>query len=248
MYWICLDSARFLLWSRKSRMIYLERVTKRFQDTGTEVLQNAELHIRPREMCFLTGSSGAGKTTLLRLITRELQPEEGTIRVNGEDISRLSGRNLPTYRRKIGMVFQDYKLIPDRNIYENVAIAKLITGASEKDILRQVSMALQMVGMEDKYQRYPEELSGGEQQRAGIARAIVNSPYVILADEPTGNLDPQNAREIMLLLERINRTLGTTILIATHDMDAIRGLEHRNIKIERGKIVEGDKVWKEPGL
>ena len=231
-------------------MIYFEQVTKRYQDTGTEVLRAAGLHIKTGELCFLTGESGAGKTTVLRLLLREIQPDEGMIRVNGEDIARIRSRKLPDYRRKIGMIFQDYKLISDRTVYENVALARLLSGASEREIRRQVASALQMVGMEDKYRRYPNQLSGGEQQRVGIARAIVNQPYVILADEPTGNLDPQNAREIMLLLERINQALGTTVLIATHDMEAIRNLKHRNLKIVRGRIVEveGDMVWNEPGL
>ncbi len=229
-------------------MIYFEQVTKGYQDTGVSVLKRADLHIFPRELCFLTGASGAGKTTLLRLLLRELKPDEGRIRVNGEDIVKIRDRNLPLYRRKIGMVFQDYKLISDRTVYENVALAKLLSGASEKEIRRQVSEALRMVGMEDKYRRYPAQLSGGEQQRVGVARAIVNHPYIILADEPTGNLDPKNAREIMLLLERINRTLGITILIATHDMDAIHDMDHRNLRIEKGRITEGDQLWKEYGL
>lgn len=146
------------------------------------------------------------------------------------------------------MVFQDYKLISDRTVYENIALAKLLSGASEKEIRKQVSAVLRMVGMEDKYKRYPSQLSGGEQQRVGVARAIVNNPYMILADEPTGNLDPKNARDIMLLLERINQTLGITILIATHDMEAIRHMDHRNLRIEKGRIIEGDQLWKEYGL
>ncbi len=229
-------------------MIYFEQVTKGYQDTGASVLRRTDLHILPRELCFLTGASGAGKTTILRLLLRELKPEEGRIRVNGEDIAKIRDRNLPLYRRKIGMVFQDYKLISDRTVYENIALAKLLSGASEKEIRKQVSTALRMVGMEDKYGRYPDQLSGGEQQRVGVARAIVNQPYIILADEPTGNLDPKNAREIMLLLERINRTLGITMLIATHDMDAIQHMDHRNLRIEKGRVIEGDQLWKEYGL
>ncbi len=229
-------------------MIYFEQVTKGYQDTGACVLRRADLHILPRELCFLTGTSGAGKTTILRLLLRELKPEEGRILVNGEDISKIRDRNLPLYRRRIGMVFQDYKLISDRTVYENIALAKLLSGASEKEIRKQVSAVLRMVGMEDKYKRYPSQLSGGEQQRVGVARAIVNNPYMILADEPTGNLDPKNARDIMLLLERINQTLGITILIATHDMEAIRHMDHRNLRIEKGRIIEGDQLWKEYGL
>ena len=228
-------------------MIYFENVTKAYNEDEAPVLQRASIHIRPREMCFLTGVSGAGKTTILRLLLKDIQPDEGLIRVNGIDISRINNRKIPAYRRKLGMIFQDYKLIQDRTIYENVALAKIIAGAPDREVRTQVAMALRMVGLEDKYKRYPNQLSGGEQQRVGIARAIVNNPYVILADEPTGNLDPTNAREIMLLLERINKTLGVTVLIATHDVDAIRELNHRNLKIEKGRIVEGDMLWKESG-
>ena len=228
-------------------MIYFEGITKGYQDSEQKVLKDVDFHIYPRELCFLTGSSGAGKTTVLKLLLKDTCPEKGCIRVNGEDITRLKRREIPAYRRKLGVVFQDYRLIPDRTVYENVALAKILSGAPEREIRRQVATSLRMVGMEDKYQRYPDQLSGGEQQRVGIARAIVNNPYLILADEPTGNLDAGNAREIMLLLEHINQMLGITVLIATHDMDAIRDLGHRKLRIEKGRIVEGDMVWKEFG-
>lgn len=228
-------------------MIYFEHVTQKYPDSDNIVLNDADLHIFPRELCFLTGKSGAGKTTVLKLLLRDLKPTEGAICVNGEKITDLKDREIPAYRRKLGMVFQDYRLIADRTAYENVAIAKIVSGASEREVRRQVATALRMVGLEDKYARYPGQLSGGEQQRVGIARAIVNSPYVILADEPTGNLDQEKAREIMLLLERINQTLGITVLIATHDIDAIKDLKHRNLKIKNGRIVEGDNLWKEFG-
>ena len=229
-------------------MIYFEQVIKKYQDTGTDVLKGASFHIKPRELCFLTGPSGSGKTTILRLLLREILPQEGMIRVNGEDISKLREKKLPAYRRKVGMVFQDYKLIKDRTAYENVALAKILSGAPEREIRGQVAQALRMVGMEEKFMRYPSQLSQGEQQRVGVARAIVNKPYVILADEPTGNLDPQNAREIMNLLERINQSLGITILIATNDMDTIRDMKHRNLKIVKGRIAEGETPWREAGL
>ncbi len=229
-------------------MIYFEQVIKRYQDTGTDVLKGASFHMKPKEMCFLTGPSGSGKTTILRLLLREILPQEGMIRVNGEDISKLRKKKLPAYRRKVGMVFQDYKLIQDRTVYENVALAKILSGAPEREIRTQVAQALRMVGMEEKFMRYPSQISQGEQQRVGVARAIVNKPYVILADEPTGNLDPQNAREIMNLLERINQSLGITTLIATNDMDTIRNMKHRKLKIEKGRIAEGETSWREAGL
>lgn len=228
-------------------MICFEHVTKAYSGGNTKILQSADMHIYPRELCFLTGKSGAGKTTVLKLLLKDIFPEEGRICVNGEDITDMKPKDISVYRRKIGMIFQDFNLISDQTAYENVAIAKILSGASEREIRRQVASALRMVGLEDKYDRYPEQLSAGEQQRVGIARAIVNSPYVILADEPTGNLDPENARKIMLLLERINRTLGITVLIATHDIEAIRDLKHRELRIEKGKIVEGDTIWKEFG-
>ena len=217
-------------------MIYFEQVVKSYQDTGTEVLKQASFHIKPGEMCFLTGASGSGKTTVLRLLLRESVPDDGSIRVNGENIVKLKNRKIPAYRRKVGMIFQDYKLIKDRTVYENVALAKILSGAPEREIRAQVARTLRMVGMEEKFQRYPEELSCGEQQRVGIARAIINKPYVILADEPTGNLDPQNTREILLLLERINQQLGITILVATNDLDSIRDLSYRNLQIKKGRI------------
>ncbi len=229
-------------------MIYFEKVTKAYKEDEEPVLKNASFHIRPREMCFLTGISGAGKTTVLRLLLKELQADQGLIRVNGTDISKISAKKIPAYRRRLGIVFQDYKLIQDRTVYENIALAKIVAGAPDREVRHQVAMALRMVGLEDKHRRYPQQLSGGEQQRVGIARAIVNNPYVIIADEPTGNLDPTNAREIMLLLERINKTLGVTVLIATHDAEAIKDLHHRNLIIEEGKIVEGDILWRESGL
>ncbi len=219
-------------------MIYINQVTKTYESTDTTVLSKAQLHIKQGQMCFLLGNSGAGKTTLLELIHRDLLPDEGQIVVNGVDITSMHSRQLPAYRQKLGMVFQDFRLISDRTVFDNVAIVKRVAGAREHDIRKQVASALKMVDMDDKYSRFPAELSGGEQQRVGIARAIVNNPYVILADEPTGNLDPDNAREIMLLLERINQHTGATILIATHNMQAIEGLGHRRIRIEKKRLID----------
>ena len=220
-------------------MIRFENVSITYSQERSDVLKEASFHIPPGKMGFLLGKSGSGKTTVLRLLLRELVPEEGLIRVNGQDISRIRSRKLPEYRRKMGVIFQDYRLIKDQTVYENVAIAKRIVGAGKKDTLSRVTMALRMVDMEKDFYRPVSELSGGEQQRVCIARAIAGNPDCILADEPTGNLDPEQARQIMLLLERINRT-GITVLVATHDTAAIRDMDHPKFYLEHGSIRIGE--------
>ena len=202
-------------------------------------MSHVSFHILPGEMTFLLGESGSGKTTLLRLLLKELTAEEGTIRVNGQDISRISRGKIPAYRRKIGYIFQDFRLLREADVYENVAIARRIAGAKERDIRAQVAMALRMVGLEQDFYRPVSELSGGEQQKVCIARAIVSNPCCILADEPTGNLDPRQAREIMLLLERIHDH-GVTILIATHDRQAIRDMDYRHLYLSQGRLQSGE--------
>lgn len=202
-------------------------------------MSHVSFHILPGEMTFLLGESGSGKTTLLRLLLKELTAEEGTIRVNGQDISRISRGKIPAYRRKIGYIFQDFRLLREADVYENVAIARRIAGAKERDIRAQVAMALRMVGLEQDFYRPVSELSGGEQQKVCIARAIVSNPCCILADEPTGNLDPRQAREIMLLLERIHDH-GVTILIATHDRQAIRDMNYRHLYLSQGRLQIGE--------
>lgn len=202
-------------------------------------MSHVSFHILPGEMTFLLGESGSGKTTLLRLLLKELTAEEGTIRVNGQDISRISRGKIPAYRRKIGYIFQDFRLLREADVYENVAIARRIAGAKERDIRVQVAMALRMVGLEQDFYRPVSELSGGEQQKVCIARAIVSNPCCILADEPTGNLDPRQAREIMLLLERIHDH-GVTILIATHDRQAIRDMDYRHLYLSQGRLQIGE--------
>ena len=219
-------------------MIRFEHVTKVFHDTQTLALEQVSFHIRPGQLCILTGESGAGKTTLMRLLLREIAPDEGKIWVNGRELGEIRHRDTPLYRRTLGMVFQDYRLIRDKSIYQNVAMPKLVAGAKEKDVQNFVRMALRTVGLEDKFDRFPQELSGGEQQRAGIARAIVGNPHFLMADEPTGNLDPKSAEEIMQLLGTINQMLGTTMLIATHDMDATGRLSCRRLHLENGRIWE----------
>ncbi len=220
-------------------MIQFMDVTKTFSDTQETALSHVSFHILPGQMAFLLGESGSGKTTLLRLLLRELIADNGTVLVNGQDIGRLKAGSVPAYRRRIGFVFQDFKLMKDRTVYENVAIAKRIVGAKERDIRPQVAMALRVVGMEDAFYRPVSELSGGEQQKVCVARAIVGNPYCILADEPTGNLDPRQAREIMLLLERING-LGITTLIATHDREAIEGMEYQRLYLADGRLHSGE--------
>ena len=220
-------------------MIQFENVSKRYTDTGEEALSHVSFHLLPGEMAFILGESGSGKTTLLRLLLKELTAEEGTIRINGQDISRIKRGEIPAYRRRIGYVFQDFRLLRNADVYENVAIARRIAGAKERDIRVQVTMALRMVGLEQDYYRPVTELSGGEQQKVCIARAIVSNPCCILADEPTGNLDPRQAREIMLLLERIHDH-GVTTLIATHDRQAIRDMDYRHLYLSQGRLQSGE--------
>lgn len=216
-------------------MIQFENVTKVYADTQAVALEEISFHIPPGELTFLLGESGSGKTTLLRLLLREQTADDGIVRVNGQDIGRLRQSQVPIYRRRLGVVFQDFKLLNDKSVYDNVALTKRIVGAKEQDIRAQVAMALRTVGMEKDFYRPVSELSGGEQQRVCVARAIVGNPYCILADEPTGNLDPKAAREIMLLFEKIN-SLGITILIATHDLEAIEGLPYPRLYLENGKL------------
>ncbi len=220
-------------------MIRFENVTKTFADTQQTALSQVNFHILPGEMAFVMGKSGSGKTTLMRLLLRELTADEGTVWVNGQDIGKLKRDKIPVYRRQIGFVFQDFRLMHDRTVYENVAIVKRVAGARERDTRTQVAMALRVVGMDGAYDRPVSELSGGEQQKVCVARAIVGNPYCMLADETTGNLDPKQAREIMLLFERIN-SLGITTLIATHDRDAIEGMEHRKLYLTDGTLYSGE--------
>lgn len=220
-------------------MIRFEKVSKKYGVDEPMILEEATFRIPPGGMAFLLGESGCGKTTILRLLLRELTADEGVVRVNGQDISRIRTRKLPEYRRKMGIVFQDFRLLSDQTVYENVAIAKRIVGAREKDILHMVTMALRLVDMEKEFYRPVSELSGGEQQRVCIARAIVSNPDCILADEPTGNLDPKQAREIMLLLERLNQ-IGITVLVATHDREAIRDIRCPRLYLNHGRISGGE--------
>ena len=218
-------------------MIRFEHVSKAYLG-GRQALQGVDFHIRPAEMVFLTGHSGAGKSTLLKLICGIERPSDGTILFDGHNISRLKNREVPFLRRQIGMLFQDHHLLLDRTVYDNVAMPLIIAGASPEDIRRRVSAALDKVGLLDKARNFPVQLSGGEQQRVGIARAVVNKPMVLLADEPTGNLDSELSEGILRLFEEFNR-VGVTVLMATHDIMLIERRNYRVLTLSQGRMVGG---------
>ena len=217
-------------------MIEFRNVSKTY-DTGSRAVKNINLRIRDGEFVFFTGRSGAGKSTLIKLITRELKPTEGEIEVNGWNLSRIRQRDIPKYRRSLGVVFQDFRLLNDRNVFENIAFAQRVIGASRREIRENVPEMLKLTGLSAKYKNMPFQLSGGEQQRGAIARALVNRPSVILADEPTGNLDEKNSREIMNLLLDINR-MGTTVVVITHSRELVESVGKRVIVLDRGTISE----------
>ena len=215
-------------------MIEFRNVTKVYS-TGVTAVDNTSLEIEKGEFVFIVGSSGCGKSTLMKMLMKEVEPTEGQILVNGIDITRISKRRIPNLRRSMGIVFQDFRLLPDKTVYENVAYAMRVIEASPKVIKRQVPNVLSLVGLLNKADMYPDQLSGGEQQRVAVARAIVNNPSVLIADEPTGNLDPDTAWEIMSLLNDINRR-GTTVVIATHAKDIVDKMQKRVIAIEKGNV------------
>jgi len=202
---------------------------------GRAALDDVSLRIYPGEFVFLVGHSGSGKSTLVRLIIREIKPSSGTITIANEDLGSMRNWRVPYLRRNIGFVFQDFKLLPNKTVYENVAFALEVIGKSRHVIKTQVPEVLRLVGLQDKLDKMPDQLSGGEQQRVSIARAIVNRPPLLVCDEPTGNLDPQTSRGIMDLLERINRT-GTTVLVATHDREMVDNMRRRVIALDRGHL------------
>jgi cell division transport system ATP-binding protein len=217
-------------------VIRLERITKVYPAGARPALDGVSMFIEKGEFVFLIGQSGSGKSTVLRLLLREELATTGLVMVDGRNVSRMSGRKVPDLRRKIGCVFQDFRLLPKKTVYENVAFALEVINKSPKAIRRTVPEVLELVGLEGKAHRMPNELSGGEQQRVAIARAFVNRPLVLLADEPTGNLDPDTSQGIMSLLERINRT-GTTVVMATHDNNIVDAMRRRVIELEFGKII-----------
>ena len=203
---------------------------------GNKALDGVSLSIEDGEFVFLVGPSGSGKSTIIKLITGELKPTSGAVHVNGYSLERIRKREIPYLRRTVGVVFQDFRLIETKTVYENVAFAMRVVGVKEKDIKERVPYVLDLVGLDTKSRRYPSELSGGEQQRLAIARALVNNPSTIIADEPTGNLDPARSLEIMTLLQEINN-LGTTVLVVTHEMELVERFAKRVISIDEGKIV-----------
>ena len=220
-------------------MIEFKNVSKVY-DTGTVAVKNANFKIEKGDFCFLVGASGSGKSTLIKLILKEEEPTEGNIIINGKDTTFLKPKRVPYLRRSMGVVFQDFRLLQDKTVYENVAFAMNIVKATPKHIRRQVPMVLSLVGLSGKAKMYPDELSGGEQQRVALARALVNNPSMIIADEPTGNLDPETAWEIMNLLNEINLR-GTTLVIATHAKDIVDKMKKRVIEIDKGIIVRDDR-------
>ena len=220
-------------------MIEFKNVTKTY-DTGTEAVHDASFTIEKGEFAFLVGASGSGKSTLIKLILKEEQATKGKIIIDGKDITHIKRSRIPYLRRCMGVVFQDFRLLPDKTVYENVAFAMYIVNANPKHIKRQVPMVLNLVGLSDKEKMYPNELSGGEQQRVALARALVNNPSMIIADEPTGNLDPKTAWDIMTLLNDINAR-GTTVVMATHAEDIVNQMRKRVIQIDKGIIIRDDK-------
>jgi len=216
-------------------MIEFTDVVKSYSE-GNKALNGVNMQIEDGEFCFLVGPSGSGKSTIIKLITGELKPTSGSVHVNGYSLERVRKREIPFMRRTVGVVFQDFRLIANKTVYDNVAFAMRVIGASEREIKDRVPYVLELVGLTDKQQRHPGELSGGEQQRLAIARALVNNPSTIIADEPTGNLDPVMSLEIMSLLQEINN-LGTTMLVVTHAKDLVERFNKRTIVINEGLIV-----------
>lgn len=216
-------------------MILLDRVTKTYGKVATPALDRVSLHVEPKEFVIVVGQSGAGKTTLLRLLTREEKPTSGKIIVGGIDYDKLKDREIPLLRRKIGVVFQDFKLLPNRTVFENVAFALEIVGSTSHEIHATVPKVLDIVNLRGKEKRMPAELSGGERQRVAIARAIVRQPKILIADEPTGNLDPKHAWDVIKVLEKINH-YGTTVLLTTHNQDIVNKLRRRVVTINHGQV------------
>ena len=217
-------------------MVLLNNVSMVYENSGTVAANGIDLEINEGEFVFLVGPSGSGKTTIIKLLTGEITATDGEIYVNNFDLRRIKLGKLPMLRRTLGVIFQDFRLIEDKSVYENVAFAMRVVGASNKEIARRVPYVLELVGLEGREKRLPQELSGGEQQRVAIARALVNSPSLIIADEPTGNLDPAKSLELMLLLEKINE-LGTTVLVVTHEKELVNSFSKRVVALDQGSII-----------
>ena len=224
-------------------MIEFSNVSKRYEN-GTKALENVSLNIDRGEFVFIVGSSGAGKSTLIKLMLREEKPTSGIIHVNGFNLNKIKRRQIPKFRRTLGVVFQDFRLIPYMTAYDNVAFALRVTNVSSRDIRRRVPYVLGLVGLASKARIVPDKLSGGEQQRVALARALVNNPDLIIADEPTGNIDPELSFEIVELLHEINK-MGTTIVMVTHEHELVSHFNHRVITIENGTVVSGAPEYQE---
>ena len=220
-------------------MVRMTDVTKVYDSSGTVALDGVDLTINEGEFVFLVGPSGSGKTTIMKLITGEIQATSGQITVNDFDMVKIRRRKLPKVRRTLGVIFQDYRLIENMTVYDNVAFAMRVVGAKNREIKKRVPYVLELVGLEGREKRFPTELSGGEQQRVAIARALVNSPRMIVADEPTGNLDPVRSLELMLLFEKINE-MGTTIMVVTHEKELVNAFSKRVITIDGGRVTSDD--------
>jgi len=221
-------------------VITLKNVSKAYIE-GIPALDSVNIHIDPGEFVFVVGDSGSGKSTLIRLLLKELEPTSGTIIINKKNLSKVSRKQVPYFRRNIGCVFQDFRLLKDKNVYDNVAFAQRAISASNRSIKKKVPKVLSEVGLAAKYKSKPNQLSGGEQQRVAIARALVNQPQILLADEPTGNLDPGNAWEIMKLLEEINKN-GTTVLMVSHNMEIVSQMNKRVITLQQGHVVSDTQM------
>ena len=220
-------------------MIKLEHVSKSYS-AGIPALNDISLNIEEGEFVFIVGNSGSGKSTLIKLLLKELEPTKGVITINNRNLNAIRRKQIPKYRRNVGVVFQDFRLLKDRNVYENVAFAQKVIGTPARLIRSRVPTMLSMVGLAAKYKSYPKQLSGGEQQRVAIARALVNQPKILLADEPTGNLDNHNAWEIMKLLEEINQK-GTTVVVVTHNLEIVKAMKKRVITMKKGVIISDEK-------
>ena len=220
-------------------IIAMDHVSKQYS-TGVEALSDVSICIHKGEFVFVVGKSGSGKSTFIKLLLKELNPTEGRIFVGGRQVTNLKRKQVSLYRRKIGVVFQDFRLLKNKTVFENVAFAQEIIGMTKRDIARNVPIMLEMVGLKGKEKIYPHELSGGEQQRVAIARALINQPTILLADEPTGNLDPKTAWDIMMLLEEVNK-MGTTVVVVTHNNDVVDVMQKRVINLEDGVLVRDEK-------
>lgn len=234
-----MDNERVVSLERKVPMIAMDHIYKQYS-TGVDALNDISIRIDKGEFVFVVGKSGSGKSTFIKLLLKELDPSSGRLFVGGRQVTRLKRKQISMYRRKIGVVFQDFRLLKNKTVFENVAFAQQIIGMTKRQIARTVPIMLEMVGLDGKADAYPQELSGGEQQRVAIARALINQPTILLADEPTGNLDPQTAWDIMMLLQEVNKT-GTTVVVVTHNNDIVDIMQKRVITLDEGSLIHDEK-------